>query len=70
MTEQQLDATKRLAERFGSDLSNTTVLHDPHGLPDGWISTVVYKKGTPPADTSSEHVLIVAGISPAGEVNS
>ena len=69
MTRQQLDAAKRLAERFGSDLSHATVLHDPHGLPAGWVSTVIYKKGTPPADTSNENILITAGISPAGETH-
>ena len=56
MTEQQLDAIKRLAERHGSDLTCTDVVHGtdtdgPHGLPKGWVSVVVHKAGTPPADT-------------------
>lgn len=69
MTAQQLDATKRLAERFGSDLAHTSVLHEPYGLPEGWISAIIYKKETPLADNGVENILITAGISPAGETH-
>lgn len=71
MTEQQLDAIKRLAERHGSDLTCTDVVHGtdtdgPHGLPKGWVSVVVHKAGTPPAENNPA---IVAGVSPEGRVH-
>ena len=45
MTEQQLDAIKALAERYGSDLFSTDVVHSPFDLPEGWVSVVVHRKG-------------------------
>jgi hypothetical protein len=73
MTVQQLDAVKALAERFGSRLLFTDVLHNPYGLPEGWVSVIVRtpwpigEDGTYHRDTP---IKIVAGVSPAGEVNS
>ena len=64
MTAQQLDAVKRLAERFGSNLSSTDVLHDPFGLPEGWISVVVHRKGTEPGGDdplNNANILLCAG---------
>ena len=66
MTEQQLDAIKRLAERFNSSLEYCDVNHSPFGLPDGWVSVFVYR---PQKKHLSTTAIIVAGVSPAGDVH-
>lgn len=70
MTAQQLDAVKALARRFDSDLSHTNVMHDPHGLPEGWVQAAVHKKGTKPEQESLETLKILAGVGPDGAVHS
>jgi len=69
MTAQQLDSVKSLAERFGSSLKNTSVTHNAFGLPDAWVQVVVFKVGTKPGCETSEDVIIVAGVSPEGNVH-
>ena len=72
MTAQQLDSVKRLAERFGSALNFTDVVHDPQGLPEGWVSAVVrepYEIGKDGVYHKDSKIKITAGVSPAGEVH-
>jgi hypothetical protein len=69
MTEQQLDALVSLAKRYNSGPEWCDVLHDPFGLPDGWISVVVFERGTPPGKGTQATVKIVAGIDPSGRVH-
>ena len=72
MTAQQLDAIKALAKRFNSTLAFTDVLHDPHGLPKGWVIAVVrepYEIGKDGIYHRDSKIKITAGVSPAGDVN-
>ncbi len=77
MTAQQLDAVKSLAKRFGSTLAFTDVLHDPQGLPKGWVSAIVREPYEIPfvGEDGEKHyhkdskIKITAGVSPAGSVH-
>ena len=74
MTEQQTTAIEALVRRFNSDMASTDlVLPVPgypsvFGLPDGWVSVVVLRKGDRVAEATRANVLVVAGVSPEGMV--
>jgi hypothetical protein len=63
LTPRQHEACKQLAERFGSNLEHADIMVAPFGLPDGWVSIVVYRAG------SYSQVAIVGGVSPEGHVH-
>jgi hypothetical protein len=72
MNEQQLDAIKDLAERFGSSLKHTDVIHEPFDLPAGWVTVLVCRPDPPPGEPGwvpSKEVIITAGVSPEGKVH-
>ncbi len=69
MTNQQLDATKRLAERYNSTLEHTDVHHSPLGLPKGWITVNICKPEQGKAPHLCNTVVIQAGISPEGSIH-
>jgi len=73
MTLQQRAALDRLIDRFNSTREYTSVLTNPSGLPQGWISAVVREPFGPEVGTQhveDARIKLVAGIDPDGCVHS
>jgi len=71
MTESQLEAIKNLAERYGSSLDHTDVLHDLDGtgicgLPSKWVLVTVHRMGTKP---HGHDPVITGGVAPDGRIS-